>query len=139
MNIRKLQNRDLEEINKIQKERKFKEIHYNLEGPYCKWVFFGAFEGDELVSIIGLFSYNRLPHKDYPNGRVAEMGGLYTKPKYRNKKIATKLIEAIFEYAKVRMTLDAIVVDSTDFTCRVLEDLGFINSTEHRQWFILNQ
>ena len=80
--LRCLYDTDLYEVNKLQSDLGYKQVKEIVGYLY------GAFEG-----IIGIFPYNRLPHTDYPNGRIAEIGGLYVKEDYRHKGIATQLLE----------------------------------------------
>ena len=123
-------------INEILRDQGVKEIKsFEYNG---NWALFGAFVDRELVGIVGLYLYSRLPHKDYPNGWVAEIGSLYVKHEYRKNGIATKLVEKAVNFAKVSsLYIDAIVCDSTDIGSEITSKFGFIESTEHRQWLQL--
>lgn len=139
MEIRILQENDIKALNKLQAERGYNEIGDYFNSSECRWVIFGAFDNDELVSVVGLFPYKRMPHADYPSGSIAELGGLYTKPEYRRLGIGTKLVSSILEYAKKEMLLDAIVADSTENGYNITNKFGFEDSTEHRQWLRTNK
>ena len=124
-------------INEILRDQGVKEIK-SFEYNEGNWALFGAFVDQKLVGIVGLYLYNRLPCKDYPNGLVAEIGSLYVKHEYRKNGIATKLVEKAVNFAKVSsLYIDAIVCDSTDIGSEIANKFGFIESTEYRQWLQL--
>lgn len=128
--IRLLDENDLDAINNLQKNLGYREIN---KIPGC---IFGYFSDGNLVGIIGIFPYERLPHKDYPNGKLAEIGALYVNDKYRNQGIATKLLQSAMDYSK-KLKLDACVIDCTDMSYDIFKTAGFENSTEHRMWKVL--
>lgn len=125
--LRCLYNTDLDEVNKLQSYLGYKQIQ-EISG-----YLYGAFEDTTLIGIIGIFPYNRLPHTDYPNGRIAEIGGLYVKEDYRHKGIATQLLEYAIGDSK-KLDLDAYVVDCTLESYNICKKLGFVDSTENRVW-----
>lgn len=113
--IRRLTLSDIDEVNKIQKIRGFKEI-----------------------GIVGIYIYSRLPHDDYPNGTIAEVGSLYVVPEARGNNLGCKLVKAILDdVRKTESSIDAIVCDTTETGYAVFKKCGFIESTEHRQWIQL--
>lgn len=127
MEIRKLTEKDITSINKLQTELGYKEIS-KIHG----WMY-GAFQKKELVGIVGVFPYRRLPHKDYPNGYIAEIGALYVKDSFRRMGIATKLLQFAMEKT-ANKGLDAYVIDCTKDSYRIFKSLGFEESTEYRMW-----
>ena len=80
MKIRRLNALDIPELNRIQKEQGYKII-YSL----YHYIGYGAFDKDRLVTTAFLFPYNIMPNIDYPNGYIAELGAVYTTPKYRRQ------------------------------------------------------
>lgn len=127
MKLRKLTKKDIPTINKLQVELGHKEIS-KIPG----WMY-GAFYKEDLVGMVGVFPYRRLPHKDYPNGYIAEIGALYVKPPFRRMGIATKLLQLAIEKTAYR-GLDAYVIDCTKDSYGIFKSLGFEESTEYRMW-----
>lgn len=127
---------DLQFINDIQKERGLPLISKNIwESSDNNWVVYGGFIEDKIVCITFLFPYYRIPHNDYPYGYVAELGGTYTLPKYRNKGFASKVIKEMLANVKEDLPLlDAIIADSTDDGYPIYKRFGFMDGECHRIW-----
>lgn len=125
--IRPLHNKDLYELNKLQSSLGYKEVQEIIGYLY------GAFDDTNLIGIVGIFPYKRLPHIDYPNGYIAEIGALYVKEQYRSQGVATKLLEYALDDSKT-LGLDAYVIDCTLESYNIFKKLGFVDSTENRMW-----
>lgn len=128
MLIRQLTNDDLELINQILLEQGLTSI------PYVKnsWILYGCIANDKLVSIAGLFIYDRFPHADYPTGHVAEIGGVYTSPKYRRRGIMKALLKELIDQAE---GIDCIVSDTKPEAVGIFAELDFIMvDNEFRMW-----
>lgn len=135
MIIRKLTKDDKKLIDDFQIERGFSPLSNFFYSNECEWVIYAAIDNDKIISIAALFPYRRFPSDDYPYGYIAELGSLYTIKEYRNKGIATFLLEEIFKNLNNELPLlDAVVVDSTDEAFGIYEKFGFEKSTENRQW-----
>lgn len=134
--IKKLSYKDAYDINKLQERRGYATIKPDfLLGNDCDWVVYGAYNGDNIVAMCCFFKYRRIPHEDYPNGYVAEIGGAYVLPEYRNRGIMSKLIETMLQNTKEDLFLcDAIVADATDAAYSIYKKMGFVDSVEHRIW-----
>lgn len=133
MNIKRLTNNDIIDINRIQECRGFAKIKNDIIPN--NWVVYGAYEGDNIIGICFLFEYRRIPHSDYPSGYIAEIGGAYTMPEHRHKGIMTELVKTIMENRKNDIPIcDAIVADATDEAVSIYKKFGFEQSTEHRVW-----
>lgn len=136
--IRRLTWEDVDKINKIQKLRGFKEISIqDLDNN--NWILYGALDSSgNLVGIVGIYIYSRLPHNDYPNGIIAEIGSLYVMTEARGNNLGCKLVNTILgDIRKNESSIDAIVCDTTKAGYAVFKKCGFIESTEHRQWIQL--
>lgn len=136
LEIRKLNKDELYLVNKIQESRGLQKINKSFwDSNKNNWVVYAAFDDDNIVCISYLFPYNRIPHTDYPSGYIAELGGTYTIPEYRNKGIATKVVyEMLYNVKNDLPLLDAIVADSTDEGYPIYKKLGFIDSDTPRIW-----
>lgn len=134
--IRRLNALDIPEINRIQKERGY-EVIYSL----YHYVGYGAFDDDKLVATAFLFPYNRVPHVDYPNGYVAELGAIYTDPNYRKQGIATRLLEEILKNASDDLPgVSAIVADALDGFYPIAKKQNCLDETEsHRIWWKISK
>ena len=136
--MRRLTKDDKHYIDELQKSRGFNGVPDYFYSSTCEWVMYGAFCDDKLVSMVALFPYRRLPHKDYPHGYIAELGSMYTMPEYQYRGIATNLLRKMLSNIKNDLPLlDAIVADSTEDAYDIYEHFGFKNSTEYRQWYPL--
>ena len=137
MQYRKLCDEDIHYINDLQDQRNFERIR---DGKLPEnWVAYGAFtEEGRIAGISFLFLYRRLPHEDYPTGWIAELGGCYTDPEFRQQGIMSKLIGLSLE----RMPQDcpqagAVVADASNYVIRILmEKYGFEDAVEgeRRLW-----
>lgn len=113
---RKLQIEDLEEFISLRVEILLadKSINYDKDEiikqtiPYFKENInkslhaFGIFDKKHLVSVACMEIIKRLPtpRKDNLNSEICYICGVYTKPEYRKKGYANKLLGNILEYAK---------------------------------------
>lgn len=133
--VRRLTDKDLPSINDLLIEQRISPLHISRLPE--EWLLYGAFEEDKLIALCGLFCSRRFPHRDYPNGYVAELGALYTSPAYRNRGIMTDLIrEALKRIPEDRPGLDALTADSNEMSARLLRKAGFKDavSGETRLW-----
>jgi GNAT superfamily N-acetyltransferase len=94
---------------------------------------YGIYNDDELVSIMTATFCRVFPSKDSPTGKIVQISGAYTRPLYRHKGYAKKLLESIEEIA-ICYGYDYICCDS------IADDLyiknGFIHAPENesRLW-----
>ena len=112
---RKLSMEDLEQFIKLRVEMLMsdKSINYDKDEiinqtiPYVKenlneslhiW---GVFEDDDLISMAAMEILKRLPtpKKENLNSEIGYICSVYTKPEYRKRGYANKLMSNIFEYA----------------------------------------
>ena len=133
--VRRLTDTDLPSINDLLIEQRISPLPFSCLPE--EWLLYGAFEEDQLIALCGLFCSRRFPHRDYPNGYVAELGALYTSPAHRNRGIMTALIrEALKRIPEDRPGLDALTADSNEMSTELLRRAGFKDtvSGETRLW-----
>lgn len=134
--IRKLNETDLEQVNEMQEYRGLAKINTSFFSSSANdWVIYGAFDGEHLVSVSFLFPYRRIPNEDCPYEYVAELGGAYTLPEYRNKGIASKVIETMLNNVKNDLPLlDVILANTTDASHSLYKKFGFEDEDSRRIW-----
>ncbi|HAT2049070.1 TPA: GNAT family N-acetyltransferase [Legionella pneumophila] len=95
----------------------------------------GAFVGDLLVSCAGFYILNSLKSK-----HRGVLWGMYTRPEYRGKRIATTLIQAMIQHAKTYVTQLHLTCVTSNHTARAFyENQGFrIYGTEPKALKINN-
>ena len=133
--VMRLTDTHLSSINDLLTEQRISPLPFSRLPE--EWLLYGAFEKDRLIALCGLFCSRRFPHRDYPNGYVAELGALYTSPAYRNRGIMTALIrEALKRIPEDRPGLDALTADSNEMSTELLRRAGFKDavSGETRLW-----
>lgn len=134
---RKLNDADIHLINELQRQRGYALIAEDTLPP--EWKGYGAFTPDgQIVGICFLFLYRRLPHSDYPNGVIAELGACYTVPDYRRQGIMSELIGTCLKSVPSDCPqVEAIVADASNHVIRILmEQYGFEDAVagERRLW-----
>lgn len=134
--FRRLPDTDLPSINDLLTEQEIP--HLRIARLPEEWLLYGAFEGDRLIALCALFCYRRFPHRDYPNGYVAELGALYTSPSHRNRGIMSALLrETLDRIPEDRPELDALTADSNALSTKLLRRAGFNDAVagETCLWF----
>lgn len=134
---RKLNDTDIHFINELQMQRGYALI--SEESLPREWVGYGAFTQEgQIVGICFLFLYRRLPHSDYPNGVIAELGACYTVPEYRRQGIMSELIGMSLKNIPADCPqVEAVVADASNHVIRILmEQYGFEDAVagERRLW-----
>ena len=133
--FRRLTNTDLPSINGLLKEQEIPPLRSRLPE---EWLLYGAFEEDRLIALCALFCYRRFPHRDYPNGYVAELGALYTSPSHRNRGIMSALLREVLDrIPEDRPELDVLTADSNVLSTKLLRKAGFMDAVagETSLWF----
>lgn len=83
---------------KVPKDLQFFRETY-LENPMA--VFLQARDNGKLIGVIGMMQYdNRFADLSIPTQRTVEVARLFVEPEYRNKGIATDLVDKIKDFAK---------------------------------------
>lgn len=73
-----------------------------------------------------------MPNIDYPNGYIAELGAVYTTPKYRRQGIAIKLLDNILINVNNDLPgISAIVVDVSYEFYRIAQKQNYSNETKN--------
>lgn len=117
--VRKLQKNDASSLAHLLSSRK--DRPRKMLKRYADWIskkpICGVFRDDELVSYAG--SFIQLP-------QVWMIGGIYTKPKYRNKGYATLATSAITEEALENAEAAALFARSDNYSAiKVYEKIGY--------------
>lgn len=134
---RKLGDGDIRYINELQSQRGFEPVRGEHLPP--EWSAYGAFSDEgEIAGVCFLFIYRRVPHRDYPGGVIAELGGCYTDPKYRRQGIMSRLVGECLEHMPSDCPqVEAVVSDASNYVIRILmEHYGFVDAVEgeRRLW-----
>ena len=106
------------------------------DGSYLAWV---AEEDGQIVAMGGITFY-RLPPNDWcPNGHSAYLSAMYTKPAYRKKGIAKRLLEMLMQEANDR-GCERVLLHATTMGRSLYESAGFQNPTDSMAYYpdILN-
>ena len=96
------------------------------DGSFISWV---ALDNGKIAATSGLCFYYAPPTFNNPTGVTAYIMNMYTKPEYRKKGIATKLMEYIIQEAKSR-ACSKITLNASDMGRPIYEKLGFKNVHE---------
>ncbi len=107
------QNLSLNNFDKYIAKRKELYEMLHLEG---KGWFFGAFLGEELIGIAGLY---------FDNG-IGRFQQVETKKAYRRKKVCTTLMNEICKIGFTKLNQLVIVADVNCHTIKLYRDLGFV-------------
>ena len=133
---RKLNDTDIHFINELQMQRGYALI--SEDSLPREWVGYGAFTQEgQIVGICFLFLYRRLPHSDYPNGVIAELGACYTVPEYRRQGIARRMLSELMREGRDegigRFTLE--VRASNEAAIALYRGLGFYQEGVRKNYY----
>ncbi len=134
----------LEDYGKLSKE-KLATIHDNLKVYFKEhlnsdlYVFVCRDMEDVIVSCCYLLITEKPSNPTFLNGRTGTILNVYTKPEYRRKGIAKKLIEILIAEAE-KMQLDFVELKSTDSGYNLYKSVGFEDSVQkyHNMKYIIN-
>jgi GNAT superfamily N-acetyltransferase len=85
---------------------------------------FLAEEGGEFLSAIVMIECEKPANRAFKNGKTAMLMNVYTKPEHRRRGIASKLLEMVIEYAKIR-DISCIDLSATVMGRPLYEKHGF--------------
>ena len=86
-----------------------------------------AFDGDRLAATSGINFYSTPPTHKNPTGMMAYISNMYTKPDYRGRGIATRLLTMIIEEAR-RRGCGKITLSATDMGRPIYKKFGFTDA-----------
>jgi len=95
-----------------------------VDGSFISWVM----ENDgEIIATSGLCFYSLPPNFSNPSGRTAYVTNMYTKPEYRQKGIATELLNMVIDEAKSR-GYRVIRLHTSEYGKSIYERAGFADT-----------
>lgn len=94
---------------------------------------------DNIVSVVFLCVSEKPANPTFINGRTGTILNVYTKPEYRNKGIAGKLLKMLLVEA-TEIALDFVELKATDSGYNLYKSLGFedVISKYHNMKYVIN-
>ena len=86
-----------------------------------------AMDGDTAVSCVLMTVYEKPANLSAPNGRFAEILGVYTRADYRGRGLATRLMELALEDA-AGLELSYVELGASEMGAEIYRRLGFVES-----------
>lgn len=125
---------DFGELMDEQKQMLLAEID-----PYLRWhlgtglmVFVARDDEAGIVSCAWLLLIEKPPSPRFPHGRTGTLFNVYTVPEFRRRGLASKVMDALIEDARIRH-LDLLELNATEDGYPFYRSLGFRNAHEkHR-------
>ncbi len=107
--------------------------------PYLRWhlgtglmVFVARDDEAGIVSCAWLLLIEKPPSPRFPHGRTGTLFNVYTAPAFRRRGLASKVMDALIEDARIRH-LDLLELNATEDGYPLYRSLGFRNAHEkHR-------
>lgn len=107
--------------------------------PYLRWhlgtglmVFVARDDEAGIVSCAWLLLIEKPPSPRFPHGRTGTLFNVYTVPAFRRRGLASKVMDALIEDARIRH-LDLLELNATEDGYPLYRSLGFRNAHEkHR-------
>ena len=130
------------EEKKVQSISDAENIEMKLREYFAKWLPSNGFvaviagEGKEVYSTAFLSIVERPPRKAATSYLVGTVYNVFTYPKYRNKGIATKVMQALLEEAK-RLDVASVDLMATESGKRLYEKVGFTKITNYTSIAVL--
>lgn len=87
-------------------------------------IIFAAADGAEIVSTVFLLIVEKPANPSFITGKTGTVLNVYTKPKYRKKGLAGKLMKMMIDYAK-EMELSFVELEATKMGKPLYEKIGF--------------
>ncbi|NLG04385.1 MAG: GNAT family N-acetyltransferase [Clostridia bacterium] len=94
---------------------------------------FVALDEDRIVSTAFLVIFEKPSSLNFMNGRVGDILNVYTKPDYRHKGIASKLMKDLMEFSKGQQ-LDYVELKATQDGYSIYQKCGFKDIEEKYQY-----
>lgn len=91
-----------------------------------------VFDGNEFVGAGGISFFQVMPKFHNPTGKKAYIMNMYTKPEYRRKGIAYKILDLLVAEAKQR-GIHAISLEATDMGKPLYEKYGFVKMNDEME------
>ena len=91
-----------------------------------------VFDGNEFVGAGGISFFQVMPTFHNPTGKKAYIMNMYTKPEYRRKGIAYKILDLLVAEAKQR-GIHAISLEAKDIGKPLYEKYGFVKMNDEME------
>lgn len=130
--------KDMSELQIIQISEKLPDYYYNhLNKDLFVYV---CREKEEIISCCFLYITEKPPNPAFINGRTGTVLNVYTKPAYRKRGIAGRLIKLLLSDSE-KMGLDFVELKATDAGYNLYKSLGFedLISKYHNMKFLINK
>ena len=108
--------------------RDYYERHM-ADGTFVSYI---ALDGNEIVATSGMSFVERPPHFGCPSGRLGLLSSMYTKPAYRRKGIAKKLLSLVVAEAKAS-GCGSVQITASDMGVLLYTDFGFVKNGNFMQ------
>ncbi len=125
---------DFGELTDEQQEMLLAEID-----PYLRWhlgtglmVFVARDDEAGIVSCAWLLLIEKPPSPRFPHGRTGTLFNVYTVPEFRRRGLASKVMDALIEDARLRH-LDLLELNATEDGYPLYRSLGFRNAHERHR------
>lgn len=131
---------DYENISESQVARISEKLPYYYQKHLNRDLFvYVCREEEKVISCCFLYITEKPPNPAFINGRTGTILNVYTKPAYRRRGIAGKLIKLLLSDAE-KMGLDFVELKATDVGYNLYKSLGFedIISKYHNMKFLIN-
>jgi GNAT superfamily N-acetyltransferase len=124
-------------------DQKKSELYANTKAYFTKtledgsFVAFLAFEGDRLAATSGVNFYQNPPNASNISGITAYVSNMYTKPEFRGRGIATRLLSLVTAEARERGCGKATLV-ATEMGRPIYQKFGFTAADNVMDYYFNN-
>lgn len=87
-----------------------------------------AYDENRIVGCGGASYYDIMPTFDFPNGKCAYIMNMYTKPEYRKRGVASKILDLLIKDSYER-GIHKITLEATDMGRSIYDNYGFKQMT----------
>lgn len=94
-----------------------------------------AMDGSKIIATSGIAFYRLLPHPHQPEGNVAYINNMYTRPSHRGQGIASKVFSLTMDEAKKR-GCNKVLLDATPMGKPIYAKYGFVEFDDTMVYYI---
>lgn len=98
---------------------------YFLSNINKSLICYGVIDNDEIISIISLCLFNRIPYQENLIGKEGYILNVFTSPEFRRQGLAKLLLQEIIKYAK-NNNIKRLWLNSSEYGKHLYSSLGFI-------------
>lgn len=100
------------------------------DGTFVSWV---AVDGDKIVGTSGISFVEKPPYFSCPSGKMGLLSSMYTKPDYRRKGIAKKLLSKVINEA-IKYGCETVQITASDMGVFLYTNFGFEKNGNFMQY-----